>query len=383
LPGVADELSVQTLPPQISALRAQVRRFLREEIESERFVPDIDNWMHGFDPAFSARLATRGWVGMTIPRHYGGHERTPVERFAVISELLAAGAPVAAHWIADRQMVPNLLRFGTEEQKQKYLPAIAQGRCFMAIGMSEPDAGSDLASVRTSAHEVPGGWRVSGSKLWTTGAHVAHALVILVRTEPAGADRHGGLSQLIIDLPSDRVSIRPIASIDGTSHFNEVVFDDAFVPMASILGTPGQGWSQVTAELANERSGPERFMSTIPLLTAWARQLRPGESAAALGQLVASAYVFNQMSQAVAFELQRGRSPEISAALVKDLGSRYEGDIVEVVRRESQQDLKPPDQDPTLARLLTLATMRAPAFTLRGGTNEILRSVVARGLGLR
>ncbi|MBB5781555.1 acyl-CoA dehydrogenase family protein [Nonomuraea jabiensis] len=378
------------LPPhRLSAasqrLRDDVRSFLDGELEAGTFVPRCDAWMSVADPAFSRRLGARGWIGMTLPSAYGGHDRSALERFVVTEELLAAGAPVAAHWIADRQMAPSILRHGSQAQRERYLPAIARGECSFAIGMSEPDAGSDLASVRTRARQVEGGWEITGTKVWTTGAHFAHAIVVLARTDGSPADRHSGLSQFIVDLPAPGVEIRPIRTIDGEHHFNEVIFDAAVVAEDSLLGERGAGWRQVTAELAHERSGPERYMSTVPLLRAWAEQLRGQDGGAAaereLGRLTARAWTLRQMSLSVAAALAEGRPPEIAAALVKDLGSRFEGDVVETVRRLA--GIEPRKNGPGLEGLLAEAILHSPAFTLRGGSNEILRSVVARGLGVR
>lgn len=363
-------------------LRDEVRQFLDDQRAAGGFRPRCDAWMTAADPAFSRLLAGRGWVGMTLPRRHGGHDRTPLERFVVVEELLAAGAPVAAHWIADRQMAPSILRNGTEAQRHRYLPEIAKGECFFAIGMSEPDAGSDLAAVRTRAVETPHGWEITGTKLWTTGAHFAHAIVVLARTDGTPGDRHTGLSQFVVDLPHPSVEVRPIVTIDGERHFNEVVFDRAVVPADSLLGDRGFGWRQVIAELGHERSGPERFLSTFPLLEAWAAQTSDDPVAAReVGRLTARAWTLRQLSLAVAAGLAAGRSPEVAAALVKDLGSRFEGDVVETVRRVA--GVEPRRGAEGLAGLLADGVLHSPAFTLRGGTNEVLRSVVARGLGVR
>jgi alkylation response protein AidB-like acyl-CoA dehydrogenase len=185
---------VGQLDPELDDLRLRVRDFLAAEVGAGSIRCADDAWMSGIDTAFSQRLARRGWVGMTIPAVYGGGGRSALERYVVNEELLAAGAPVAAHWIADRQMAPSILRNGTDEQKHAYLPAIARAEAFFAIGMSEPDSGSDLASVRTRARQVPDGWRLSGTKLWTSGAHIATAMVVLARTDNGGDDRHQGLS---------------------------------------------------------------------------------------------------------------------------------------------------------------------------------------------
>jgi alkylation response protein AidB-like acyl-CoA dehydrogenase len=323
---------------------------------------------------------------MTMPPEYGGHGRSALERYIVVEELLAAGAPVAAHWISDRQVGPNLLRYGSESLKRRYLPAIAQGTCYFAIGMSEPDAGSDLAAVRTTGTRVDGGWTVSGTKIWTSGAHRAHALIALLRTGPPdGRQRHVGLSRLLIELGQPGVTIRPIISMTGEHHFNEVVFDEVFVPDEQVVGTIGDGWAQVTSELAYERSGPERLLSTFVLLNALAGELAAraddAGSARAVGGVVARLWACRQMSLAVAGALAEGEAPEIAAALVKDVGTRLESEIIEVARMLTATE---PDPEGTgIARLLAQAVLHAPGFTLRGGTNEILRGIVARGLALR
>ncbi|MDS1116496.1 acyl-CoA dehydrogenase family protein [Gordonia westfalica] len=370
----------------LAALRGEVRAFLRDEIDDAAFVPDVDSWMTGFDPGFSRRLGERGWVGMTMPTEYGGHGRTPVERFVVTEELLAHGAPVAAHWIADRQMAPGILANGTDEQKQRYLPGIASGTTFFAIGMSEPDAGSDLAAVRTRAVDNGDTWTITGTKVWTTGAHLAHAMVLLARTDGHPDDRQQGLSQLVVDLPHPDIEIRPIRSIDGQAHFNEVIFHDAVVDKSALLGERGRGWAQVMGELAFERSGPERYLSTMPLLRVWARELRESgatpEQRVTLGTLTAAAWALRGMSLQVADELSAGRKPDVLAAMVKDLGSTFEGDLVTAVRNASGVVARREGGTP-LERLLAQSVLHTPAFTLRGGTNEILRGIVARGLGIR
>jgi alkylation response protein AidB-like acyl-CoA dehydrogenase len=368
------------LPANLSCLRDEVRQFLDEELDRGTFIPEADAWLSGIDPGFSRRLAARGWVGMTIPTAYGGPGRTELERFVVSEELLASGAPVAAHWVADRQMAPSILRHGTETQRRRYLPGIATGELLFGIGMSEPDSGSDLASVRTRALELDAGWQITGTKLWTSGAHVATNLVVLARTDD-GDDRHAGLSQFLVDLPHPGVCINPIITIDGGHHFNEVVFDDAVLPKTALLGARGDGWRQVTRELANERSGPERILSTLPLLRAWARTPAARSDPAArlaLGTLVSRIAVLRQMSLAVAGTLLSGGSPAIEAAMVKDLGTAFESDVVDAVRRFAAAEPDPDGEG--FGRLLAMAVLHTPAFTLRGGTSEILRSIVAKGV---
>ena len=372
--------AVGELPAELDELRLLVRRFLRDEIATGAIATEADAWGSGIDAGFSRRLAERGWVGMTIPARYGGHGRSAFERYVVTEELLAAGAPVGAHWIADRQMAPSILRNGSEAQKQRYLPAIARAEAFFAIGMSEPDSGSDLASVRTRARLTADGWRLSGTKLWTSVAHIATAMIVLARTDDVEGDRHEGLSQFVVDLPNPGIRISPIITIDGAHHFNEVVFDDVLIPEPALLGRRGDGWRQVTAELGNERSGPERILSTFPVLAAWA-QARPQDPVAQadLGRLTARLVALRQLSLAVAAELDRGGNPATEAALVKDLGTQFEGDVVTTVSRHVGA-ARPGSVPESLAELVRRATLHVPAFTLRGGTTEMLRGIVARGL---
>ena len=364
------------LPEGAAALRGTVREFVAGEIASGAFRPRCDSWLAGYEPEFSRRLGARGWLGMTWPKRYGGGERSALERYVVTEELLAAGAPVAAHWIADRQTGPLLLRYGTEEQRERFLPPMTRGELFCCIGMSEPDSGSDLASIRTSARRAEGGWSVSGTKVWTSGAHRGHLILTLVRTAPLGEDRHHGLSQLLIDLKAPGVQVRPIRLLNGEHHFNEVVFNEVHVPDGMLVGKVGEGWSQVVSELAFERSGPERFLSTFPLLQAMVAE--PGLDRAVVGNLTAQLWALRRLSLGVAAAIQEGRAPAIEAALVKDLGTRFEREVTEQARR-----LPPARRNADFARLLAEAELAGPGFTLRGGTNEILRGIVARGLAGR
>lgn len=364
-------------------VRVDVRMFLAAQLEAGTFTPSVDGWLSGWDEGFTKSLAERGWLGMTVPTRYGGHERCFQERFAVTEELLAAGAPVAAHWIADRQIVPSLLKYGTEHQKSEFLPRIVRGECFFGIGMSEPDSGSDLASVRTRAVPTDGGWSLTGTKLWTSGAHEAHAFIVLARTAPVEpAHRHAGLSQFIVDLHGEGVDVRPIISMNGAHHFNEVILDEVFVPDAMVFGEIGEGWRQVTSELSFERSGPERFLSTFPLLAASAElpDVRNRSASSDYGRLVARVAGLHHMSTAIAGALQRGDDADVSAAVVKVLGTTLEGDIAEFADQHTGDAALPHDH---WTAMVSAAVDQRPGFTLRGGTNEVLRGVIARGLGLR
>jgi alkylation response protein AidB-like acyl-CoA dehydrogenase len=372
------------LPGSAEELRAEVREFLSCEITAGAFSPRCDSWLGEYSPEFSRKLGERGWLGMTWPKRYGGHERSALERFVVTEELLAAGAPVASHWIADRQSGPSILRHGTEVQKKRFLPAIARGECFFSIGMSEPESGSDLASVRTGAERVGGGWRVNGTKIWTGGAHRSHHAIVLCRTSPPEErDRHAGLSQLILDFSTPGMTVTPIRLLTGEHVFNEVMMEDVEVPDGMVLGNIGDGWRQVTSELAFERSGPERFLSTFPLFVELVRALGrdPGERAKVeVGVLAARLWTLRRMSLSVAGALEAGDTPEVGAALVKDLGTGFEREVAEAARLLVPSGSALPEG---FNARLAEAISHAPAFTLRGGTSEILRGIVARGLGVR
>ncbi|MDI6878405.1 MAG: acyl-CoA dehydrogenase family protein [Desulfitobacteriaceae bacterium] len=373
------------LPEAAEAIRREIRRFLHEEQDNGTFVPACDSWLGGFSPEFSQKLGERGYVGMTWPKEYGGHERSGFERYVVIEELLAAGAPVAAHWVADRQMGPLILRHGNEEQKQRFLPDIAQGRSYWAIGMSEPNAGSDLAGVQSKLDPDGDGYRLSGQKLWTSGAHACHYMTTLVRSGPVGNSRHEGLSNVIVNLQDEAVEIRPIKLMNGEHHFNEVIFHDVYIPREDVVGVVGDGWRQVTEELAYERSGPERFLSTFPLLKVLVERTRktnPHFFVSEVAPLISELTALRELSLSIARILGDGGNPVVEAALVKDAGTCFERKVTEVGERLFDR-VPEHGSSNTFSNLLAEALFHGPGFTIRGGTNEILRGIVVRGLGLR
>ncbi|MCC6919409.1 MAG: acyl-CoA dehydrogenase family protein [Alphaproteobacteria bacterium] len=370
------------IPPDAERLRGEVRAFLAEEMPNYPAHVRAGSWMR-LEPEFSRKLAAKGWVGMAWSKAYGGHERSFLERYVVMEELLSAGAPVGAHWIADRQSAPTLLKFGTEAQKQDIVPRIARGEAFFCIGMSEPDSGSDLAATRARAEKTAMGWRLNGTKLWTTGAHIAHYMIGLFRTSTES--KHGGLTQFLIPMKTPGLTVRPIRDLTGEAHFNECAFVDVELPPDAVVGGEGQGWGQVTAELAFERSGPERFLSSMRLIVEMIRAIGPdpdSRQAVAIGRLTAHLVTLRRMSLSVAGMLARGEDPALEAAVVKDVGAVFEQDIPGIAA--NLLDAEPSmDAAKTYERVLAELTMLAPSFSLRGGTREILRGIIARGLGLR
>lgn len=367
----------------LAELRSAVRSFLASDRDRYDWQPAVDCWLSRWDADFSIRLANAGFVGLTIPVEYGGRGLGYLHRYVVTEEMLAHGAPVGAHWIADRQVAPALLTYGSEEQRRRLLPRIAEGRLYSAIGMSEYGAGSDLAAVATRATRSDDGWVLNGSKVWTSGAHEAHQVVVLARSSPLDPEhRHAGFSQFIVPTDAPGVTIEPIILMNGEHHFNEVRFDDVALSDGDLLGDVGDGWHQVTSELGFERSGPERFLSTATLLFATIGALRRRDvddrTAAEVGDLVARMISLRQLSISVARALTEGQDANARAALVKDLGTRFEQDSVEIAA-DLIDALDGPDTEPLRAMLAT-ARVHSPLFTLRGGTNEVLRGVVAKAL---
>ena len=381
-----ETFSLATIPPEDEALRAPLRALIAASIADLPLDRRARSWQ-GFDAAFSRMLGKAGYLGLTIPQQFGGGGRGPFARFVVVEELLRAGAPVAAHWIADRQSAPLILNFGTDAQREHYLPRICRGEALFCIGMSEPGSGSDLASVRTRATRDGDGWIVEGQKIWTTNAMHSDYMIALVRTSGSSTDRQAGLSQLIIDLKAPGVTIRPIVDLTGDAHFAEVFFDNVRLPGDALVGAEGQGWAQVNAELAFERSGPERIYSSVVLFDAWRRHLstigrRDSATLRTLGALTARLAILREMSLAVTARLALGESPVVEASLVKDLGTTFEQAVPIAIGDDLAAH---PDEpvDEALYRTLLYVTHIAPSFSLRGGTREILRGIIARGLGLR
>jgi len=374
-------ISPGLLPPECEALRQEVRAFLAEAMAGVPVARRVRNWS-GANPEFSRKMAARGWIGMTWPKRYGGHERSPLERYVVLEEMLAAGAPVGAHWVADRQSGPLLMRFSPDALAPRIVPKIVRGEAFFCIGMSEPDSGSDLASIRTRAVRTRDGWLINGRKVWTSRAHQADYMIVLVRTGERGEDRHAGLSQLLLDMKTPGIVVRPIVNQLNEHDFNEVTFDDVLVPHDHLIGAEGEGWKQVGAELAFERSGPERYLSSTQLLLEMldAADANDPRHTVALGRVVAQYATMRQMSLGVAGMLARGENPMLAAAIVKDQGALIEQAMPDLAHDLFGGGVAP---DSPLEQAMRYTTLAAPSFSLRGGTREILRGIIARELGLR
>src|SRR5262247_1483710 len=375
------------LPPQCETLRQEVRAFIAEEVAAGTFDPTQPRQGDLHNAELSRRIGAQGWIGMTWPKKYGGQERSYLERYVVTEEFRAANAPVRRHFVADRQSGPILLKYAPEHVKQDILPRICRGDVCFVIGMSEPGSGSDLFAAKTRAMRTNGGWLINGSKIWTSNAHVADYMLGLFRTSPASKEnRRHGLTQFLVDMKTPGITVNPIYQMTGQHDFNEVVFQDAFMPDDHVLGEVDGAWKQATSELAYERSGPERFLETFYVLQELVRVLGANpdvRGAEGLGRLVAQVHALRRMSVSVAGMLHAGKEPVVEAAIVKDLGTIWEQKLPHRARDLAAFVADSAGNRASFEEQLRFATLIAPKLTIQGGTTEILRGIIARGLGLR
>jgi acyl-CoA dehydrogenase len=375
------------LPPECKELRQEVRAFLRQEIAAGSFSPHSGKG--SFNKAFARKVGAKGWIGMTWPKQYGGQERSHLERYVVIEEMLAHRAPTRSYSTADRQSGPMILKYGQEEVRQKILPQIASGDLCFCIGLSEPNSGSDVFAASTRATKTDGGWLVNGRKIWTSNAHNSDYMIALLRTSAKTKENHRhGLTQFLIDCKSKGITIRPIINLTGQHDFNEIFFDDVFVPDLHMIGEVDNAWKQASDELAYERSGPDRWLETFASLEELVRRAGPEPSerlAEGIGREVAQLATLRRMSASVAGMLMAGKTPAVEAAVVKDLGTNWEQALPNKVRLLAPPtgDSTPETNDDRFEEALRHTTLIAPKLTIQGGTREVLRGIIARGLGLR
>jgi acyl-CoA dehydrogenase len=375
------------LPPECDELRHEVRAFLADEVARGTFDPHRPGHGDSHSKEFSQRIGAKGWIGMTWPKKYGGRERTFLERYVVTEEFRVANAPVRLHFVADRQSGPILMKYAPEHVKMDVLPRICAGEVCFAIGMSEPNSGSDLFAAKTKATKTQGGWLINGTKIWTSNAHIADYMIALFRTSPPTKEnRRHGLTQFLVDMKTPGITVNPVFQLTGMHDFNEVVFQDAFMPDDHVLGEIDGAWKQATSELAYERSGPERFLETFYVLVELVRALgdKPDvRSAEGLGRLVAQLHTLRRMSVSVNGMLQAGKEPVVEGSIVKDMGTVWEQRLPNRVRELAAFIEEREGNRATLEEQLRFATMIAPKLTIQGGTTEVLRGIIARGMGLR
>ena len=332
-----------------------------------------DSWIVGTSRPFSLELAERGWLGMTWPTDEGGHGRSPLERFVVFEALIGAGAPLATSWFADRQIGPTLLAFGTPDQRRRFLPEIIAGTSAWSIGMSEPDAGSDVAAITTRAVRDGDDWIVNGAKIWTSGARDADWCYVIARTDP-DAPPHAGLSELIVDLHSPGITINPIEDMTGSRHFCEVVYTDVRVPAENLVGEENGSFRQVMRQMEHERGGIDRLVSNRALFDDVAPLA--DRSDPLVRQELAAIETGYRIGRNLVLREVIGQAPKGFSAVTKTFCTEFEQRVVAFCARVAGPDAM-------LAGRVARNLCYAPAYTVMGGTTLILRNIIGeRILGL-
>jgi alkylation response protein AidB-like acyl-CoA dehydrogenase len=352
-------------------LRLEAREVALEAVA--RFGRTNDSWIHGYEPVFAQELAARGWIGMTWPRELGGGGRAPIDRFIVFEELISAGAPIAGVWFADRQVGPMLVAHGTPEQRDRFLPRILAGESTWCIGMSEPDAGSDVASLRTSARLDDGCWHIDGQKTWTSLASVADHCYLICRTGPMDG-RHSGISEIVVPMDSPGLEVRPITDLAGHKSFCAVHFDDVVVPQGNLVGEEGAAFAQTMRQLEHERGGIDRLVSNRAL---YLQSLEhPDASLARFAQERAEIETCFRLGRLLVLRETLGQAPPGFSAASKVFCTEHE-------QRVSAFTSRVFGPETTLWNHTALGLTYAPAYTIMGGTSTVLRNVIAeRVLGL-
>ncbi len=364
------------LPPEMDVLRAEATEAgLAWAARSE--APD-DSWIVGHDAEVARGLAERGWLGMTWPVEAGGGGRSALERFVVFEALIAAGAPIAAAWFADRQIGPTLLQFGTAEQQARFLPGMLAGTEMWCIGMSEPGAGSDVAGITTRARREGDVFVVSGQKIWTSGAALGDWCYLIARTDPDAAP-HNGLSELIVDLHAPGVTVRPVVDATGSGHFCEVFLDDVRVPADHLVGELNGSFGQVMRQMEHERGGIDRLLSNHRLY----RDVlaRADTTDPRLRQRIAAVESGYRIGRLLVLREVLGQAPRSFSAATKTFCTELEQEVAElcaaVVGPQTMLT------EPGLAGRVARGVCYQPAYTIMGGTTEILRNILGeRVLGL-
>jgi alkylation response protein AidB-like acyl-CoA dehydrogenase len=364
------------LPPELEDLRAEARE-VGLAASKRADVPE-DTWITGHDREFAAEMGSRGWLGMTWPVSHGGGGRSALERFVVFEALIGTGAPIAASWFADRQMGPSLLAFGTDEQRAQWLPGIIAGTSMWCIGMSEPDAGSNVAGIRTRAEPDGDEWVVNGQKIWTSGAASADWCYLICRTDPDARPQEG-LSEFVLDMHSPGVSVKPILDMTGSRHFCEVFFEDVRVPAANVVGTLNGSFRQVMRQMEHERGGIDRLLSNRRLYEDVRPRADTGDPR--VRQEIAAIESGYRIGRLLVIRETLGQAPPQFSAATKTfctgLEQRIAGFCARVMGPEALL------AEPGLAYRVSRAVCYAPAYTIMGGTSQILRNILGeRTLGL-
>jgi alkylation response protein AidB-like acyl-CoA dehydrogenase len=322
---------------------------------------------------FSLELGRRGWLGMTWPVEAGGHGRSPLERFVVAEALIAAGAPMGRTYISDRQIGPALLRFGSLEQQQRFLPPIVSGEACWCIGLSESEAGSDVSSIRTSGRLEGNHYVVSGRKIWTSFASEAEYIYLIAKTEH-DTPAHGSLSELIVPLDSPGVTVSRIRDMGSGERFCEVSFEEVRVPVDAIVGKPGGAFRQVMRQLEHERGSIDRLVTNRRLFLAACDAADLAD--ASVRNEIAELEAAYKTGRLLALRSMLENAPQGYSAVTKVYCSELQQRVADFAEGIFGVEAV---IDGPVSRALCVA----PSYSIQGGTSEVLRNVIAeRMLGL-
>jgi alkylation response protein AidB-like acyl-CoA dehydrogenase len=369
--------------------RQEVRDFLEDELRQKLWEPSCDAWIIGHDPAFTKRVSKRGWIGLTWPKEQGGQGRSYVDRLILTEEMLRYGAPAACHWFADRQIGGAIVHYGTDEQKKELLPKILKGEAYVGLGMSEPDAGSDLASLKTRAVADGDYYIIDGQKTWTSGGSHMNWIYLVARTDQT-APKHRGISEFFFETSLPGITVTPIADITGGIHFNEVFFENVRIPQKCLIGEKNKGFYQVLNQLDYERSGMERLMANYPLFDAliqYTRETRRNGKPLSeepiirskLAQLKIEFEIGRLHMYRIAVVMDEGRAPNWESAMAKAYGTAFEQRLastaIEILGLYGQ--LSPQSKWVPIRGMAYHSYLSSKGYSLQAGTSEILKNILA------
>jgi len=377
------------------AWRNEVRNFLEAEMAHGTFKPMCDGWIQGYSPEFTKKVAAKGWIGLTWPKQYGGQGRSHTDRLILTEEMLRYGAPAACHWFADRQIGRAILVYGTEEQKQELLPKIRRGEAYVGLGMSEPESGSDLASLKTRATEDGDYYVINGQKMWTSCARFMTHVYLVARTDPT-APKHRGISEFVIDAKTPGITIRPTIDVTRSEAWGEVFYDNVRVHKKYLIGEKNRGFYQILNQLDFERAGLERLMGNYALYDAiikFTRETRrrskpiceePGIRSR-LAQLEIDFEVGRLLTYRVVQVMEKGVAPNVEAAMAKFHCTTFEQRLASIATDilGLYGQLWKESKYAPIAGLAPHSFLGSKGYSLQAGTTEVLKNIVAtRGLGL-
>jgi len=358
--------------PEQLALREKAAAVAADAVA--RYGRSNDSWINGYSKEFSKELAGHGWIGMTWPDNsYSGPASPGIDRLIVGEELIKAGAPIAASWFGDRQMGPALLAYGTPNQQAAFLPGIVAGETTWCIGMSEPNAGSDLASLKTSAERQGDVFVINGQKIWTSFGAVSDYCYLICRTSQDGPP-HAGISEVIVPMDTPGIEVRPITDTTTNRHFCEVFFTDVRVPVENLVGVEGGAFKQTMRQLEHERGGIDRLVSNHALyLLALAHA---DTTDAVVRDEIAKLEIGYRIGRILVIRETLKQAPAGFSAATKCFCTEHEVRVSDFVSRVLGPQAMLWDD-------VTKGLAYAPGYTIMGGTSNVMRNILGeRVLGL-